>query len=77
MQPDEIQRASAAAERLTAALGTPLPALRPAVTSRQIGDLARAGFLDRVLALTERACPRALDGFTDAIVAYRTYLELS
>ncbi|MCX5202677.1 hypothetical protein OG897_14605 [Streptomyces sp. NBC_00237] len=37
--------ASTAADRLTAALGTPLPALRPAVTSRQIGDLARAGLL--------------------------------
>ncbi|MGW7412760.1 hypothetical protein [Streptomyces sp. NPDC054863] len=37
--------ASTAADRLTAAVGDPLPVLRPAVTSRQIGDLARAGFL--------------------------------
>ncbi|CAM5288088.1 hypothetical protein GCM10010329_86030 [Streptomyces spiroverticillatus] len=37
--------ASTAADRLTVALGTPLPARRPAVTSRQIGDLARAGLM--------------------------------
>lgn len=33
--------------------------------------------LDRVLALTKRACPDALDGLEDAITAYRTYLELA
>lgn len=33
--------------------------------------------LDRVLALTERACPHALDGLADALTAYRTYLELA
>jgi hypothetical protein len=32
--------------------------------------------LNRVLALTERACPQALDGLHDAITAYRTYLEM-
>ena len=33
--------------------------------------------LDRVLTLTTRACPRALDSLGDAITAYRTYLELA
>ncbi|MFF4531396.1 hypothetical protein ACFY1P_19240 [Streptomyces sp. NPDC001407] len=33
--------------------------------------------LDRVIQLTQRACPNALDGLTDAITAYRTYLELA
>ncbi|MFI9210354.1 hypothetical protein ACIGW7_19725 [Streptomyces sp. NPDC053253] len=33
--------------------------------------------LDRVLALTERACPHALVGLSDAVTAYRTYLELA
>lgn len=33
--------------------------------------------LDRVLELTKRACPNALDGLADAITAYRTYLELA
>ncbi|MGI5451422.1 hypothetical protein ACQEVM_37820 [Streptomyces sp. CA-243310] len=37
-----------AAERLTAALGTPLPPLRPAVTGRMIGDLTGAGILLRL-----------------------------
>ncbi|WP_416973903.1 hypothetical protein [Streptomyces sp. 4F14] len=32
--------------------------------------------LDRVLALTARACPNALDGLADAVTAYRAYLEL-
>ncbi|MFE0772271.1 hypothetical protein [Streptomyces sp. NPDC058861] len=33
--------------------------------------------LDRVLTLTERACPYALAGLADAVTAYRTYLELA
>ncbi|MFD5936314.1 hypothetical protein [Streptomyces sp. NPDC060333] len=37
-----------AAERLTAALGVPLPPLRPAVTGRMIGDLTVAGILLRL-----------------------------
>ncbi|WP_431980306.1 nucleotidyltransferase domain-containing protein [Streptomyces qinglanensis] len=45
----------------------------PAVPTATDVDTA----LDRVLALTERACPHALDGLTDAISAYRTYLELA
>ncbi|MFJ1933075.1 hypothetical protein ACIOGZ_10475 [Kitasatospora sp. NPDC088160] len=32
--------------------------------------------IERVLALTERACPQALDGLHDAVAAYRTYQEL-
>ncbi|MEV7777733.1 hypothetical protein [Kitasatospora sp. NPDC088351] len=32
--------------------------------------------IERVLALTERACPQALDGLRDAVAAYRTYQEL-
>ena len=45
----------------------------PAVPTAEDVDAA----LDRVLALTERACPHALDGLSDAITAYRTYLELA
>lgn len=45
----------------------------PAVPTAADVDAA----LDRVLALTERACPNALDGLADAITAYRTYLELA
>ncbi len=45
----------------------------PAVPTAADVDAA----LDRVLALTERACPNALHGLTDAINAYRTYLELT
>ncbi len=33
--------------------------------------------LDRVLALTARACPDALEGLGDAVAAYRTYLEMA
>ncbi|MFD5560407.1 hypothetical protein [Kitasatospora griseola] len=32
--------------------------------------------VERVLRLVERACPQALDGLYDAVVAYRTYQEL-
>ncbi|MFF4711358.1 hypothetical protein ACFY2V_08095 [Streptomyces eurythermus] len=45
----------------------------PAVPTAADVDAA----LDRVIALTERACPNALDGLADAITAYRTYLELA
>jgi hypothetical protein len=45
----------------------------PAVPAAQDVEAA----LDRVLALTERACPQALDGLRDAVTAYRTYLELA
>lgn len=41
----------------------------------EVNDVATA--LDRVLALTTRACPQALDGLGDAVTAYRTYLELA
>ncbi len=33
--------------------------------------------LARVIALTERACPHALDDLRDAVAAYRSYLELT
>jgi hypothetical protein len=45
----------------------------PAVPTAEDVDAA----LDRVLALTTRACPHVLDGLADAISAYRTYLELA
>ncbi|MFE4826318.1 hypothetical protein [Streptomyces sp. NPDC056672] len=45
----------------------------PAVPTAQDVDAA----LDRVIALTERACPNALAGLTDAVTACRTYLELA
>ncbi|MFD5696515.1 hypothetical protein [Streptomyces lasiicapitis] len=51
--------------------------LDAAITSAAVpdaGDLPIA--LDRVLRLTTRACPSALDGLRDALSAYRTYLEL-
>ncbi|MFG2097242.1 hypothetical protein [Streptomyces sp. NPDC048612] len=52
--------------------------LQAAITSPAVPDAADVeAALDRVLALTERACPNALDGLTDAITAYRTYLELA
>lgn len=51
--------------------------LDAAITSPAVPDAADVdAALDRVLALTERACPYALDGLADAITAYRTYLEL-
>ncbi|MEU9032102.1 hypothetical protein AB0D46_32280 [Streptomyces sp. NPDC048383] len=68
--------AFAAAERLTAALGDPLPVGRPAVTAAMVGDLASAGLLvwlggdrrtptvhrDQVEALTRRRdLPALLD----------------
>ncbi|MFJ6616523.1 hypothetical protein ACIQOW_02930 [Kitasatospora sp. NPDC091335] len=40
----------------------------------EAADVTKA--IERVLALTERACPQALDGLRDAIAAYRTYQEL-
>jgi predicted nucleotidyltransferase len=49
-----------------------------AITSPAVPDAADVeAALDRVIALTERACPNALDGLADAITAYRTYLELA
>lgn len=52
--------------------------LDSAITTPAIPDTADVdAALDRVLALMKRACPRALDGLTDAITAYRTYLELA
>ena len=52
--------------------------LDAAITSPAVPEAADVeAALDRVLALTERACPTALDGLTDAITAYRTYLELA
>ncbi|MEV7381931.1 hypothetical protein [Streptomyces lydicus] len=52
--------------------------LDAAITSPAVPEAADVeAALDRVLALTERACPMALDGLTDAITAYRTYLELA
>ncbi|MFE9222764.1 hypothetical protein ACFYN3_41630 [Streptomyces lavendulae] len=43
-----LRDAFAAAERLTRALGDPLPARRPVVTARMIGDLVAAGLLVRL-----------------------------
>jgi predicted nucleotidyltransferase len=52
--------------------------LDAAITSPAVPDAADVeDALDRVLDLTERACPNALDGMSDAITAYRTYLELA
>ncbi|MFC9067168.1 MULTISPECIES: hypothetical protein [Streptomyces] len=52
--------------------------LDAAITSPAVPDATDVeAALDRVLALTERACPDALDGLSDAITAYRTYLELA
>ncbi|MER5783974.1 hypothetical protein ABT104_20000 [Streptomyces mobaraensis] len=52
--------------------------LDAAITSPAIPTAADVNAaLDRVIALTERACPNALDGLADAITAYRTYLELA
>lgn len=52
--------------------------LDAAITSPAVPDATDVdAALDRVLALTERACPNALDGLADAITAYRTYLELA
>ncbi|WP_024756042.1 hypothetical protein [Streptomyces exfoliatus] len=56
---------------------TCLADLDAAITSPAVpdaGDVDAA--LDRALALTQRACPEALDGLTDAVTAYRTYMEL-
>ncbi|MEU0660703.1 hypothetical protein [Streptomyces lavendulocolor] len=52
--------------------------LDAAITSPAVptaGDVNAA--LDRVIAVTARACPNALDGLVDALAAYRTYLELA
>ncbi|MFF3729000.1 hypothetical protein ACFYXM_01360 [Streptomyces sp. NPDC002476] len=52
--------------------------LDAAITSPAIPDAADVNAdLDRVIALTKRACPNALDGLADALIAYRTYLELA
>ncbi|ARF58025.1 hypothetical protein [Streptomyces gilvosporeus] len=52
--------------------------LDAAITSRAVPEAADVdAALDRVLRLTERACPNALDGLADAITAYRSYLELA
>ncbi|MEU5158863.1 hypothetical protein AB0G74_04535 [Streptomyces sp. NPDC020875] len=52
--------------------------LDAAITSPAVPDAADVNdALDRVIALTTRACPNALDGLADAITAYRTYLELA
>ncbi|MFI0214501.1 hypothetical protein [Streptomyces lydicus] len=52
--------------------------LDTAITSSAVPEAADVdAALDRVLRLTERACPNALDGLADAITAYRTYLELA
>ncbi|QNP72195.1 hypothetical protein IAG44_24120 [Streptomyces roseirectus] len=51
--------------------------LDAAITSPAVPDAADVDeALDRVITLTARACPHALDGLADAITAYRTYLEL-
>ncbi|MGY5126438.1 hypothetical protein [Streptomyces nigrescens] len=52
--------------------------LDAAITSPAVPEAADVdAALDRMLTLTERACPMALDGLTDATTAYRTYLELA
>ncbi|MEW1659059.1 hypothetical protein [Streptomyces sp. NPDC093707] len=52
--------------------------LDAAITSPAVPDAADVNAaLDRAIALTERACPNALDGLADALTAYRTYLELA
>ncbi|MFE0061719.1 hypothetical protein [Streptomyces sp. NPDC059003] len=52
--------------------------LDAAITSPAVPTAADVeAALDRVLALTERACPNALDGLADAVAAYRTYPELA
>ncbi|WP_445395282.1 nucleotidyltransferase domain-containing protein [Streptomyces sp. LE64] len=52
--------------------------LDAAITSPAVPDAADVNdALDRVIALTTRACPNALDGLADALTAYRTYLELA
>ncbi|MGA5130905.1 hypothetical protein ACPCTO_13950 [Streptomyces olivoreticuli] len=52
--------------------------LEMAVTSPAVPDAVGVdAALDRVIALTKRACPSALDGLHDAVTAYRTYLELA
>ncbi|MEV6120545.1 hypothetical protein AB0M23_08460 [Streptomyces sp. NPDC052077] len=52
--------------------------LDAAITSPAVPDSADVNAaLDRVIALTTRACPNALDGLADALTAYRTYLELA
>lgn len=52
--------------------------LDAAITSPAVPDAADVNAaLDRVIALTTRACPNALDGLGDALTAYRTYLELT
>ncbi|WP_194292428.1 hypothetical protein [Streptomyces katsurahamanus] len=52
--------------------------LDAAITSPAVPDASDVNAaLDRVIALTERTCPNALDGLADAITAYRTYLELA
>ncbi|WP_030669905.1 nucleotidyltransferase domain-containing protein [Streptomyces sp. NRRL B-1347] len=51
--------------------------LDAAITSPAVPSTADVeAALDRVLALTRRACPSALDGLAPAVTAYRTYLEL-
>ncbi|WP_329089681.1 hypothetical protein [Streptosporangium sp. NBC_01469] len=55
---------------------TCLTDLDAAITSPAVPDAADVeAALDRVLALTERACPNVLDGLGAALTAYRTYLE--
>ncbi|MBA0049751.1 hypothetical protein E0L36_02180 [Streptomyces sp. AJS327] len=52
--------------------------LEAAITSPAIPDAADVeAALERVLELTRRACPQALDDLADAIAAYRTYLEFT
>ncbi|MER5492049.1 hypothetical protein [Streptomyces sp. NPDC002490] len=52
--------------------------LDAAITSPAVPDASDVNdALDRVIALTTRACPNALDGLADAITAYRAYLELA
>ncbi|MBP5939053.1 hypothetical protein [Streptomyces acidiscabies] len=56
---------------------TCLADLDTAITSPAVPDTDDVTMaLDRVLALTARACPNALNGLTDAVTACRAYLEL-
>jgi hypothetical protein len=57
---------------------TCLADLNAAITGPAVPDASDVdAALDRVIALTMRACPQAMEGLADAITAYRTYLELA
>ncbi|MDI6412276.1 MULTISPECIES: hypothetical protein [Streptomyces] len=57
---------------------TCLADLDAAISSPAVPEAADVdAALNRVLELTRRACPHALDGLADAVAAYRTYMEMA